>query len=71
MQLNTVTEVRKHMRSKRTKQAAFLTTEGTHVLVQIDRDGDIGLIDPGSHIAWKYLRNARWIWPLTPLEPPN
>lgn len=65
--LHRVPEVRAYMASIHRTQAAFLTAENTHVLVQIDRDGDIGIISPEDLIAWKYLRRCRWAFPLIPL----
>ncbi|WP_147436704.1 hypothetical protein [Microbacterium telephonicum] len=57
------------MEATRRTQAAFITPDGRHVLVQIDRDDDIGLIDPDSLISWIFLnRRDLDIWPLAPLN---
>lgn len=61
-------EVRAYMEAVHRTQAAFVTPDGRHVLVQIDRDDDIGLIDPDSLISWIFLnRRDLDIWPLAAL----
>lgn len=66
--MRNATEVRAYMEAVHRTQAAFITQDGRHVLVQIDRDDDIGLVDPDSLISWIFLnRRDLDIWPLAAL----
>lgn len=66
--MRNATEVRVYMEAVYRTQAAFITQDGRHVLVQIDRDGDIGLVDPDSLFSWVFLnRRDLDIWPLAAL----
>lgn len=69
MTLNTPGQVRDYMGRTDSSQSAFLTVGGDVVLVVIDRDGDIGVVDPSGNISFRFLIRCLNMMPFTPMVP--